>query len=66
MGSSEVGRRFSSDPEMNPDDLRRSEMVEEAVLGAVISAPSRLKRWMKVETRMYPHPIVDRILYATR
>lgn len=62
MGSSQVGSHFSSDPEMNPDDLRISEMVEEAVLGAIISAPSRSKRCMKVETRMYPHPIVDRIL----
>jgi len=49
-------------------DLKELEMVEEAVLGMVrfVALPSRLKTWMRVETRMYNHPIVDRILYTTR
>jgi hypothetical protein len=51
---------------MSPEDLRKPQMVEEAVLGAEMALPSRLKTWMMVETRMYPHPIVDRTLYATR
>jgi hypothetical protein len=45
-------------------------MVEEAVLcvAALVAEalPSRSKIWMRVEMSIYAHPIVDKILYATR